>query len=277
MRALGMRVGRHGRAETKFVTTSRATERRRAGTRDVPRASIATDVGATAITLSAATVAVSSIKWAEYSGTVNKLLSRKLIHSIAGPGFLLFWPLFGDTPGSQIICAITPVANAVSLFLAGSSMLPDSKSVSAISRTGDARKLLQGPLYYCIVLTLVTIFLWRHSLTSIAVTSVMCMGDGLADIVGRRFGQQKERKLPWSSSKSYPGSFAMFSGGFLASAALTAYFGYFDLVTYDEWTFATLAGISLAATVLESLDDFVVVDDNISVPALVAVLGCWLL
>jgi phytol kinase len=239
------------------------------------RASLLSDAGATTVTLTAASLAVGSIKYLERSGTVNKLLSRKLIHTIAGPGFLAFWPLFGDTPASQLICAVTPLVNGATLFLAGSGLRADSNSISAISRSGDRSELLRGPLYYCIVLTLVTLLLWRHNLTSVVVTSVMCAGDGLADIVGRRFGQG--RKLPWSQSKSVPGSAAMFGGGLAMASALTVYFGMFGLVTYDEWTFVTMAGISLAATLLESLDELISVDDNISVPLLSTCLGLWLL
>jgi dolichol kinase len=103
----------------------------------------------------------------------------------------------------------------------------------------------------------------------------MCAGDGLADIVGRRYGQ--DNKLPWSQSKSVPGSLAMFLGGFAMSTALTLYFASFNLVTYDQHTFLAMAAISLAATTLESLDEFIAIDDNISVPLLCACLGLWLL
>ena len=256
------RAGRRVDRQSRFKTTQAP-------------ASLATDVGATTVTLTAASLAVGSIKYLERSGTVNKLLSRKLIHTVAGPGFLAFWPLFGDTYASQMICAITPMVNGATLFLAGAGLRTDNNSISAISRSGDRSELLRGPLYYCIVLTLVTLLLWRHSLTSIAVTSVMCAGDGLADIVGRRYGQ--DRKLPWSKSKSIPGSAAMFGGGLAMASMLTIYFGSFGLVTYDERTFVALAAISLAATLLESLDEIFAIDDNISVPLLSACMGLWLL
>ena len=41
------------------------------------------------------------------------------------------------------------------------------------------------------------------------VISLMCGGDGLADIIGRKFGSAK---LPFNRSKSWAGSFAMFAG-----------------------------------------------------------------
>jgi phytol kinase len=245
------------------IHSSRSTE---------TKSSVVSDVATTSVTLAAGTVAVSSIKWLENSGWMNKLLSRKLIHSIAGPGYLLFWPFFGDSFDSQLIASLTPFLNGVSLFLAGSTLLPDKSSVSAISRSGDAQELLKGPLYYCIVLTLVTLLFWRHSVTAVAIVSVMCAGDGAADIVGRAFGKDEGRKLPWSENKSYPGSIAMFLGGFAMSVIMTMYFGHFDLVTYNEVTIEKLAVIAFAATILESIESLSI-DDNISVPLLVGFTG----
>lgn len=47
----------------------------------------------------------------------------------------------------------------------------------------------QGPLYYCVVLIGVALVCWRDSPAGIIAIAMMCGGDGLADIVGRRFGQ----------------------------------------------------------------------------------------
>ena len=41
---------------------------------------------------------------------------------------------------------------------------------------------------------------------------MMCGGDGLADIVGRRWGGAA--RLPWNAAKSWAGTAAMFAGGF---------------------------------------------------------------
>lgn len=32
-------------------------------------------------------------------------LSRKLVHTLAGPGFLACWPLFGNAPYSRLIAS----------------------------------------------------------------------------------------------------------------------------------------------------------------------------
>ncbi len=50
----------------------------------------------------------------------------------------------------------------------------------------------QGPLYYCIVLIFVALLCWRDSPAGVVAISLMCGGDGLADIVGRRFGTVRD-------------------------------------------------------------------------------------
>jgi phytol kinase len=81
-----------------------------------------------------------------------------------------------------------------------------------MSRTGDRREILRGPLFYGIVFVAVTLIYWRDSLIGIPALMMMCGGDGIADIVGRRVNS---RKLPWSPEKSLAGSLSVFVGGWL--------------------------------------------------------------
>jgi dolichol kinase len=76
------------------------------------------------------------------------------------------------------------------------------------------RELLRGPLYYVMVLVLCTVLFWRDSPVSVVSLAMMCAGDGIADIVGRRFGS---KKLPYNSEKSWAGSITMFLFGFVVS------------------------------------------------------------
>ena len=59
------------------------------------------------------------------------------------------------------------------------------------------------------ILAAVTLTYWRESAVGLLVIALMCGGDGLADIVGRRFGSVK---LPHNGNKSWAGSAAMFLG-----------------------------------------------------------------
>ena len=94
-------------------------------------------------------------------------------------------------------------------------VVKDEASVKAMSRTGDRREILRGPLYYGIMFILLTIFFWKENPVGIVALMMMCGGDGLADMTGRRF---KSAKLPHSPEKSVAGSLGVFFGGWILSA-----------------------------------------------------------
>ena len=151
--------------------------------------------------------------------------------------------------------------------------------MAAMTRTGDPAELLRGPLYYVIVLFTVTALYWRDSPVGLIVTSLMCGGDGLADIFGRRYGGNNP--LPWNNEKSWAGTMAMFVGGVVMSLCLISYFhalGYVNLGSgsgsRDVQSLAVaVVGISAVATAIESLPINKMLDDNLSVPGIAAVLG----
>lgn len=78
------------------------------------------------------------------------------------------------------------------------------------ARLGAPPRPRSGPLYYVIVLIAITALYWRASPVGLVIASLMCGGDGLADIVGRRLGAGNP--LPWNPEKSWAGSAAMFLG-----------------------------------------------------------------
>mmetsp|Transcript_9098 Transcript_9098/g.55419 ORF Transcript_9098/g.55419 Transcript_9098/m.55419 type:complete len:350 (-) Transcript_9098:709-1758(-) len=133
--------------------------------------------------------------------------SRKLLHLSTGPLFVLCWPFYSSHPNAKFVAMLTPMLNLIRLVLIGSGVVDGKFAVKAASRSGDRFELLRGPMYYVITLIFVT-FLWRDSPLSMLIMSTVCVGDGLADLVGRRFG--REIKLPYNKDKSVAGSAAMF-------------------------------------------------------------------
>ncbi|XP_056686241.1 phytol kinase 1, chloroplastic isoform X6 [Spinacia oleracea] len=126
------------------------------------------------------------------------------------------------------------------------------------------RELLRGPLYYVLTLAICAIVFWRDSPVGLLSLAMMSGGDGIADIMGRKFGNVK---LPYNQKKSWAGSISMFIFGFLISVGMLYYFsalGYFQL----DWnlTMQRVAVVSFIATVVESLPTEERIDDNISVP-----------
>ena len=137
--------------------------------------------------------------------------ARKLTHCLAGPGFLLTWPLFSCAPEAPLIAACIPGLNAVRLVAAGTGAVSAPGLVASVSRSKDRTELLQGPLIYCFVLIAATVLSWRDHVPGLCAVAMMCGGDGVADLVGRRIGKAK---LPWNPGKSWAGSIAMLLAGF---------------------------------------------------------------
>lgn len=209
---------------------------------------------------------------------VDQTLSRKLVHTLAGPLFVLSWALYSSDPSARFLAMIAPALNGIRLILIGNGIIQSDKTVKAMSRTGDPRELLRGPLYYVVVLLAVTLFYWRESPTGLLVVSVMCGGDGLADIVGRNFG--KSNPLSWNPAKSWAGTLAMTAGGWGMSMGLIIFFsrvlGFFEVQDIGAMTLGVSA-ICVAAAAIESLPINKSVDDNLSVPGVAAVMGSMLL
>src|SRR5512134_2323376 len=145
-------------------------------------------------------------------GLVESGLSRKLIHIGTGPIFVLCWLMYPDVSISRWLAALVPLVITAQFALVGTGIIKDEAAVKAMSRTGDRREILRGPLFYGLVFVAVTLIYWKDSLIGIPALMMMCGGDGIADIVGRNITSPK---LPWSPEKSFAGSISVFVGGWL--------------------------------------------------------------
>lgn len=206
-----------------------------------------------------------------HRGWIESKLSRKLIHIGTGPIFVLCWFFFNDDPSARWLAALVPFAITVQFALIGLGILKDKASVDAMSRTGDPREILRGPLYYGIMFVVLTIVYWKDSPIGIIALMMMCGGDGIADIFGRRIVSPK---LPWSRDKSVAGMVSVFVGGFIFSAAMI-------YIYVNAGVFAApftgyllpIAIISAAGAAVESLHYRDI--DNISMTLASALLGHW--
>jgi phytol kinase len=152
-------------------------------------------------------------------GLIESRLSRKIIHIGTGPLFVLCWLMFDNAPEARWLAALVPLAITVQFALIGLGILQDEASVKAMSRSGDRREILRGPLYYGIAFVAATLIFWKTSPVGIVALMLMCGGDGIADIVGRKIASPK---LPWSREKSLAGSLGVLLGGFGLSALVLA-------------------------------------------------------
>ncbi|KAI3874374.1 hypothetical protein MKX03_025846 [Papaver bracteatum] len=204
----------------------------------------------------------------------DQILIRKCVHINIGLVFMLMWPIFSFRPQAAYLAALVPGVNIIRMLVLGLGLMKDESMVMSMTRSGDYRELLKGPLYYASTATLACAVYWRTSPIAIAIICNLCAGDGLADIMGRRFGK---KKLPHNRNKSYAGSIAMAVAGFLASVGYMHYFSQFGFIKESPSLVLGFLIVSLATTIVESLPISTEIDDNLTVPLTAALVGSLVL
>jgi phytol kinase len=208
-----------------------------------------------------------------HRGWLSGPLSRKIIHMGTGPIYVACWLFFPDVPSARYLAALVPLAITMQFALVGLGIMKDPAAVDAMSRSGDRREILRGPLFYGIVFVVLTILYWRDDAIGIVALMLLCGGDGLADIIGKRYGTTR---LPWSRQKSVSGSVAMFAGGWIFAAGIVALYLQAGVFQGEFWSYLpALTIIAFAGAVVESFpyNDI----DNLTVPLMAVILGHLLL
>jgi phytol kinase len=202
-------------------------------------------------------------------GWIDSQTSRKLIHIGTGPIFVLCWLMYPDVNISRWLAALVPLLITVQFALVGTGILKDEAAVKAMSRTGDRREILRGPLFYGVMFVAMTLIYWKDSLIGIPALMMMCGGDGIADIVGRRVNSAK---LPWSPEKSIAGTLSVFIGGSLMTIFVFAIYVWIGAFSGPMTRFLLpVTWIALGATIVESLPFKDI--DNITLTVVSALIG----
>ena len=203
------------------------------------------------ITFALSMVFLRSMDYIAHRGWMDSKLSRKVIHIGTGPLFVLCWFLFNDDPSARWLAALVPFAITVQFALIGFGVIKDEASVQSMSRTGDPKEILRGPLYYGIMFVVLTLVYWKDSPIGIIALMMMCGGDGVADIIGR---QVRSPKLSWSREKSIAGMLGVFVGGWLMSVVIIFVYIQAGIFPVPITSYLLpITAIALAGSLIESL------------------------
>ncbi|MBD3405814.1 MAG: hypothetical protein GF411_06755 [Candidatus Lokiarchaeota archaeon] len=165
------------------------------------------------------------------SGKLSADITRKIVHIFAAPVYLVSWMLFSGGSLSRFFAMIVPLLFVILFVSIGTGKVVNEAFVGSMSRSGNPRELLGGTLYYALMLVIVTV-LWFYvpsdalgNPTPIAFIVFGCVagGDGLADVIGRKYGGEKKFGIG-GAERTVIGSIAMFIGSFLFSFLLIAIF-----------------------------------------------------
>jgi len=177
--------------------------------------------------------------------------------------------MFPDISSARYLAALVPLLITVQFVLVGTGIMKDDAAVQAMTRTGNPREILRGPLFYGIVFVTLTIIYWKDSPIGITALMMMCGGDGIADIVGRRV---RSPKLFWSREKSVAGSLSVFAGGaLLATLILFVYVSVGVFASPFSMYLLPIVWIALGGMSIESLPFKDI--DNITLTVVSALIG----
>lgn len=189
--------------------------------------------------------------------TLNPEVTRKVVHIGTGNLILLAWWL--SIPASVGIGA-SILASLVTLLSYRVPLLPGLNSVG--------RKSF-GTFFYAVSIGLLIAWFWPRQQPQYAALGILVMtwGDGLAAVIGQRFGQHHYKI--WGMQKSWEGSLTMCVVSYLVSSLLLLG------VQGNIWqTWVVSLAVALVATVLEAFSVFGI--DNLTVPLGSAALGFFL-
>ncbi len=190
-------------------------------------------------------------------------ISRKITHICAGSA-IVFLPLFIDTGWSHYLNITVFAVWTVLLIQKGLFAADDDQAVKTMTRTGDKRELLKGTLYFVIV-AMICGTLYYKQFPGVLAMAILGWGDGLAPIIGTRYGKLKYRVL---SDKSVEGSLAFLVGSIFAGLFFVW------LIVPELFDAGKIVTIALIATVVEGVSPKEV--DNLTIPFAVIVTACYL-
>ncbi len=217
------------------------------------------DLVATVISIVILLAIVQINAYIQKKGKVSPIITRKLVHILAGPVFVVTWMLFSGEIVSHYVAVIVPLLFLLQFITIGLGVIKNESFVASMSRSGDPRELLQGTLYYSIVMVLMTYFWFYVPSTGIsnanptALLIIGCVsgGDGLADIIGRKFGRKKIGIK--GSEKTFIGSIGMLVGSILVSSILVLIFS-LEVPSFDIATLILpIIVVSIIATIVEAI------------------------
>ena len=140
-------------------------------------------------------------------------LSRKVIHIAAG-SYVIFWPLYDPTHWSKAFCVLMPMIWVLLFLSKGLANNREDQAVKTMTRTGNPRELLRGPLMFALVMVILGLTLFNH-MSAVIALGMLTWGDGLAPYFGGKYG--KKRYRIWGQEKSYVGSLTVILAGFIGS------------------------------------------------------------
>ena len=184
-------------------------------------------------------------------------ISRKITHICAGSA-IMFLPLYIGGDWSHFLNITVFAVWTVLLIQKGLFAADDDQAVKTMTRTGNKQELLKGTLYFVLVAMICGTLYYKQP-AGVMAMAMLGWGDGLAPIIGTRYGKIKYHIL---SDKSVEGSLA-----FLVGSVCAGLFFVHLICAPESFDATKIIIIALIATIVEGVSPKEV--DNLTIPVAV--------
>ncbi|KAG7366682.1 WD40-repeat-containing domain protein [Nitzschia inconspicua] len=131
-------------------------------------------------------VVVGLCDYAVSHGILAPRISRKCIHIAAG-AWIIWWPFFHPDHWTWRLNVLVPAVYTIQLFVKGFIIQnPNDTDVQTMTRTGNPKELLNGPILFTVIMTLVGLFQFRQKM-GVVIMTCLGFGDGIAPLMGYYF------------------------------------------------------------------------------------------
>ena len=184
-------------------------------------------------------------------------ITRKVVHIGAGQVILIAWWL---AVPAWVGVSASIFFSAIALASYRFPLLP---GINGIGRQS------LGTFFYAVSIGVLTLWFWPLQQPHYAAIGILIMtwGDGLAALVGQRYGEHPYQV--WGEKKSWEGSLAMCLVSYIVCATIL---GFVQVATPSTWLVSGI--VAVLATALEAVSKYGI--DNLSVPIGAAAAGFWL-
>ncbi|ELP84866.1 hypothetical protein EIN_284420 [Entamoeba invadens IP1] len=156
------------------------------------------------------------------NGIVTSYTSRKIVHISLGTCQLLLWGYYPDEPSARVWGSMCCLLYLFVFLVFGLGLVQGKMAdflIATVCRHGDCHEMLYGPLNYCITMTFLSLVFWKNNPASVIGCSLMLWGDGLAEVIGKKFGKT-EIKNCWGKTKTLEGAIAVWIFGALGAMGM---------------------------------------------------------
>ncbi len=187
-------------------------------------------------------------------------VSRKIVHVAAG-SWVIFWPLFCAKDLSYVLNIAVAVLWTILFIVKGLTASSEDYAVKTMTRSGDPKELLRGPLFFTLVMEVLGVFFFMNY-AAVVTMAILGWGDGLAPLIGKYYGRRKYKLL--GREKTIEGSLGMFLFGFLGSLILVFVVQPIGMPQSIESLILSILIACLIGTIVEAISPADI--DNILIP-----------